>query len=196
MHWLRPKKLEYLHVPESCPPCYHGAMTTRFLPLCALAAVVTLSACNPTYNWRDYTSPDAHYRVTFPARPASATRSVDLDGMRVSMTMTAAEVDGATFAVGAAEAPDAAHARAALAAMQTALLRNIGAAGSGSASASAGGRDVIDVAASGSAGGKPMRLAGHFEARGTRFYQVIVIARDKTVPPEQIEQFLTSFSLL
>lgn len=169
-------------------------MTTRLLAVACLALV----ACSPKYNWRDYASPDAGYRVTFPAKPSSATRNIDLDGMRVTMTMTAAEVDGATFAVGSAEAPDAARARAALDAMKRALLRNIGAtaAREQAASASAGGnsRASLDVNATGP-GPAPMRLVGHFEARGTRFYQVIVVGKDKNVPPEQIDQFLTSFTL-
>jgi hypothetical protein len=176
-------------------------MTTRITTRLLLAACLALSACSPTYNWRDYASPDAGYRVTFPAKPSSATRSIDLDGLRVSMTMTAAEVDGATFAVGSAEAPDAAQARTALDAMKRALLRNIGATGmtvarERAASASAGGdsRASLDVDATGS-GPAPMRLVAHFEARGTRFYQVIVVGKDKRVPPEQIDQFLTSFTL-
>jgi hypothetical protein len=37
-------------------------------------------------------------KVMFPAKPASFTRTIDLDGAQVSMTMTAADVDGATFA--------------------------------------------------------------------------------------------------
>lgn len=172
-------------------------MTTRLLPpraAHALAFVCALAACSPTYNWRDYTSPDARYRVTFPGKPSSATRSIDLDGLQVSMTMTAAEVEGATFAVGAAEAPDAARAQAALAAMKLALLRNIGAPLPGAQAPGAPGTTRVD--ATGTGQGRPMRLVGRFEARGTRFYQVIVIGRDKTVPPEQIEQFLTSFTLL
>jgi hypothetical protein len=202
-----------MHVPQARQPCYHGTMTTRLLPpltalvpaywstcLGALAACLALAACSPAYNWRDYTSPDARYRVTFPAKPSSATRDIDLDGMRVSMTMTAAEVEGATFAVGAAEAPDAARARAAVDAMKLALLRNIGAPLPGPArSAAAAGASAAtstDVDASAAGQGGPIRLVGHFEARGTRFYQVIVIGRGKAVPPEQIEQFLTSFSLL
>jgi hypothetical protein len=122
--------------------------------------------------------------------------------MRVSMTMTAAEVEGATFAVGAAEAPDAARARAAVDAMKLALLRNIGAplaeptSGAAAAGASASTATSTDVDASAAGQGGPIRLVGHFEARGTRFYQVIVIGRGKAVPPEQIEQFLTSFILL
>ena len=173
-------------------------MTTRLLPpraAHALAFVCALAACSPTYNWRDYTSPDARYRVTFPAKPSSATRTIDLDGLQVSMTMTAAEVEGATFAVGAAEAPDAGRAQAALASMKLALLRNIGAPLPHAQTApTAAGATQVDATGTGQGG--PMRLVGRFEARGTRFYQVIVIGRDKTVPPEQIEQFLTSFTLL
>jgi hypothetical protein len=169
-------------------------MTTRLL--CVLAAALALAGCSPTYNWRNYTSPDARYRVTFPAKPSSATRTIELDGMRVSMTMTAAEVEGATFAVGAAEAPDAERARAALKAMKLALLRNIGAPLPAQAAVSTSTSASTDVDATGAGQGRPMRLVGHFEARGTRFYQVIVIGRDKSVPPEQIEQFLTSFTLL
>jgi hypothetical protein len=176
-------------------------MTIR--PVAALAALLlpALLACSPKYNWRDYASPDAPYRVMFPAKPASFTRNIELDGMRVAMTMTAAEVDGATFAVGAAQAQDPARAQAALEAMKLALLRNIGASAQREASASAtsdsGGenRTALDVDATGQANGAPMRLVGHFEARGKRFYQVIVVGRPKAVPPEQLEQFFTSFKL-
>jgi hypothetical protein len=176
-------------------------MTIR--PVAALAALLlpALLACSPKYNWRDYASPDAPYRVMFPAKPASFTRNIELDGMRVAMTMTAAEVDGATFAIGAAQAQDPARAQAALEAMKLALLRNIGASAQQEASASAtndsGGenRSALDVDATGQANGAPMRLVGHFEARGKRFYQVIVMGRPKAVPPEQLEQFFTSFKL-
>jgi hypothetical protein len=161
-----------------------------------LLASALLAACSPKYNWRDYASPDAPYKVTFPAKPASFTRTIDLDGMQVSMTMTAAEVDGVTFAVGSAEAPDEAHAISALPAMMKALLRNIGAGDmEGKFRAGPSGTTTGDVDATGSARGVPVRLVGHFEARGKRFYQVIVLGKASAVPPEQVEQFLTSFSL-
>lgn len=177
-------------------------MTLR--PVAALTALLlpVLLACSPKYNWRDYASPDAPYRVTFPAKPASVTRDIELDGMRVAMTMTAAEVDGATFAVGAAQAQDPARAQAALEAMQLALLRNIGASAQQGAAASAAAasgdgetRTALEVDATGRANGAPMRLVGHFEARGKRFYQVIVMGRPDALPPEQLEQFFTSFKL-
>ena len=93
-------------------PCYHAIMTTRLYAAAALCLL--FAGCSPKYNWRDYASPTASYRVTFPAKPSTVTRTIDLDGMQVSLTRTAAEVAGATFAVGSAEAPDAARAQAAV----------------------------------------------------------------------------------
>jgi len=165
-----------------------------------IVAAALLAGCNPTYNWRDYSSPDAPYRVMFPAKPASHTRGVDLNGTRVEMTMTAAEVDGVMFAVGTGIAADAAGAQAAVDAMKTAMLRNIGATvqRESASTASSGNPDNarkrIDIDATGSGNGGPMKLTGHFESRGKRFYQVIVLG--KAVPREQSEQFMTSFTLL
>lgn len=169
--------------------------TRQFLPLPLLLAA-TLAGCSPKYNWRDYASPDASYRILFPAKPSTYTREVDLDGLRVPMTMTAAEIDGATFAVGTAQAPDAAHAEAALAAVRTALVRNIDGKVTREKSAAATAAQThgaTDLEAAGSAGGVPMRLAAHLEARGQRIYQVIVIGKPDKVPDEQVEQFLSSF---
>lgn len=148
-----------------------------------------LAGCNPTYNWRDYSSADAPYRIMFPAKPATHTRAIDLNGMRVEMTMTAAEVEGVMFAVGTGVAPDAAQAQTALGAMRTALVRNIGAkVESGSTGA--------DVDATGSANGQPMKLRAHFEARGTRFYQVVVMGKASAMSAEHTDQFISSFKSL
>ena len=163
-----------------------------------------LAACSPTFNWRDYSSQDAPYRVMFPDKPSSHTRNIDLNGLKVDMTMTAAQVDGSTFAVGTAEAPDAAQAEAALQAMKTALVKNIGAtissekaSASSSFSGAASSRSAtIDVRASGKQNGVPMTLVGHFESRNKRFYQVIVMGKDSKIPREQADQFISSFKLL
>ena len=174
------------------------------LPLVAAALLLTLTACKPTYNWRDYSSPDAPFRVMFPDKPSVHKRQIDIGGMPVEMTMTAVDVHGTTFAVGSAVAPDAAKAQAALAAMQSVLVRNIGATvkkQKSSAVAAAGGSSsaqgaTIDVEASGVQNGTPMKLIGHFESRNQRFYQVIVIGKEKDVSPEQVDQFIASFKLL
>lgn len=169
----------------------------------AALACLTLAACSPTFNWRDYSSQDAPYRVMFPDKPASHTRSIDLDGMKVDMTMTAAQVNGNVFAVGTAEAPDAARAEAALQAMKTALVKNIGATitsekASASATASGAGSSrsaALDIDAVGTQNGTPMRLVGHFESRNKRFYQVIVMGKEKELSKENIDMFMSSFKL-
>jgi hypothetical protein len=174
---------------------------TSILPVLAAAL---LSACSPTHNWRDYSSPDAPFRVMFPDKPAVHKRSIDVGGMTVEMTMTAVDVNGMTFAVGSAEAPDAAKAQAALGAMKTALVRNIGATvtkekSSAAAAASGTGNTQsasIDIEATGAQNGTPMKLVGHFESRNKRFYQVIVMGKAKALSPEQTDQFMSSFKLL
>lgn len=169
--------------------------------LAAVFAGGLLAACSPKYNWRDYASPEGHYRTMFPTKPASYTRQVDLDGMKVDMTMTASEVDDTMFAVGSAVAPDAAHAQAALQAMKTAMVRNIGAtitSEKNAAAASASGTSstqsaAIDIDAAGASNGEPVRLVGHFEARDKRLYQVVVIGKAHTMEREQVKQFISSF---
>ena len=169
-----------------------------------LLAASAIAACSPAYNWRDYSSQDAPFRVMFPDKPAVHKRSIDIGGMTVEMTMTAADVDGTTFAVGSAEAPDAAKATAALGAMKTALVRNIGATitkekSSSSAVASNGNTNqsaTIDIEATGVQNGTPMKLVGHFEARNKRFYQVIVMGKEKALSQENTDQFISSFKLL
>ncbi|MFC0254589.1 hypothetical protein [Massilia consociata] len=169
------------------------------LPAFASAVLVStlLSGCSPTYNWRDYTSSEGAYRIMFPSKPSTHTRSVDLGGIRVDMTMTAAEVEGTTFAVGTALAPDPALAQATLPAMRQALLRNIGVTGAAAEAASeAAAPDAakLDVDATGKGNGGPVRLVGRFAAKGARVYQVIVVGKPGAMPPEHTEQFLTSFA--
>ncbi|MDQ1835294.1 hypothetical protein [Massilia scottii] len=178
--------------------------TSHLKPLLlSLLASLSLAACSPQYNWRDYSSQDAPFRVMFPDKPATHAREVDLDGMKVKMTMTAAQVDGTMFAVGSGVAPDADKAEAAVAAMKTALVRNIGATikseKGGKSSAAAGSAtarsSAIDIDASGVQKGVPMRLVGHFEARDKRFYQVIVMGKEKDISQEQVDMFMSSFKL-
>jgi hypothetical protein len=190
--------------------CYHLGMrqslikTLIFPVLLPILGAALLAACNPTYNWRDYSSPDAPFRVMFPDKPSVHKRRIDVGGMQVDMTMTAVDVDGTTFAVGSAEAPDAARAAAAVGAMRTALVRNISATVTkekSSAAATASGTKStqttsIDIEAKGTQKGAPMKLVGHFEARDKRFYQVIVMGKEKSLSPEQTDQFISSFKLL
>ena len=156
----------------------------------SLSLAWLLTACSPEYNWRVYHSPDAPYSTMFPEKPATHTRDVDLPGGRLELTMAAAEVDGVVFAVATGEAADPAQANAAVEAMKTAMVRNI--SGKVTSEKRRPG-PAVDIEATGLRNGQPMRLAGHFEARGKRVYQVIVLGPQRQVADEQVEQFLTSF---
>jgi len=174
------------------------------LPLMAttLLATMLVSACSPKFNWRDYRSNDAPYTVQFPGKPAQQTRTVDLDGQQVSLTMAATEIDGTTFAVASGELPDAAHAQMAMQAMKTAMVKNIdGVVSSDKVSAvssgNAGGaqQTSIDIEAKGSQNGASMLLSGKFIAKDKRVYQVIVVGHEKQVVRDTVDTFISSFKL-
>jgi hypothetical protein len=155
----------------------------------ALAAVATLAACSPKFDWRDYRSSDAPYAVLFPGKPATHTRTVDLGGQQAAMAMAATDIDGTMFAVGSAELPDPAKAQQALQAMKTAMVRNIGASETKESQRNGG----TEIEARGVAGGKALTMHGRFVARGKRVYQVIVVGPDKGVDAENVDTFIRSF---
>ena len=164
----------------------------------ALAAALLLGACSPDYNWREVRGKDAPFLVLLPGKPATHVRDIDLDGLRVSMSMTAAEVDGVTFAVGSAQVPGPEAVAPALAAMRTALVRNIRGTVTQEKSlpAPAGAIAPVDIAARGTdRGGQPILLFARFAARDTRVYQAIVVGNEKAVVPETVDTFMTSFKL-
>jgi hypothetical protein len=179
-------------------PATISVMLKLILPRLLAAAALTLSACNPTYNWREVRGTDVPYTVTLPAKPASHTRPVNIDGTQVNMTMTAAEVNDVTFAVGSAELPDAAKAHAALGAMKTALIKNIG--GTVKQEKVSGPADApteIAIEAVGApgagTGGQPRLLFARFIAKDRRVYQVLVVGKEKAVSREAVDTFLASF---
>lgn len=159
---------------------------------CALAL---LAACSPKYNWRETHGEKVQFSVLLPAKPASFSRAIDLDGIPVTMTMTAAEIDGVTFAVGVAELADSALSAKALAAMRTALIKNIDGTVRPTAipGASAQAGPTIDVSATGVARGQPLLLMARLLAKEKRVYQVLIIGPEKSIGTENAETFFSSF---
>ncbi|MBI3229861.1 MAG: hypothetical protein HYZ45_06690 [Burkholderiales bacterium] len=167
----------------------------------ALAVLFSLAACSPKYDWRDVHGSNSPFAVTMPGKPSEYTRPVQLDQMKANMTMTATQVDGATFAVGAAELPDAAKAQAALTIMQTALVKNIdGKISKTKTITQTTPKDPYPYTEIEAAGiqqiyGKtaPVLLLGRFVAVDKRVYQVIVAGEGSPAMREAAETFLTSF---
>lgn len=165
------------------------------LRLAALLGAITLAACSPKFDWREVRGADAPYVILMPGKPSSASRPINLDGTQVTMTMTAAEVDGVSFALGTAEMPDAAAAQAGVQSMKTAMVRNINGTIVQEKPSPAGTGIEIEArgAPDGSGGGQPRLLFARFIAKDKRIYQAVVVGREKSVSREAVDTFLTSF---
>ena len=166
------------------------------LPI-SLAVLLTLTGCSPSLNWRQVEGVDAPFVVLLPAKPTTLSRPIDLDGMQVTMSMTATEVDGVTFAVGVIALPDAALSPKALQAMKLALVRNIN--GSIESEKTSGGGS-FDIVATGSIGRskEAARLLAHFAARDQRVYQAIIVGPSSAVSAmsaDAADTFFTSFKV-
>lgn len=164
-----------------------------------LLAVFLLAACSPTYNWREVRGEDAPFTVLLPAKPASHSRELQINGQQLTMHMTAARVEDATFAVGVVQVLEQAEVAATLDAMRGALLNNIDGSllseralppPAGIANASA----PLEFLALGKAhNGQAIHMHARLAARERWVYQVVAVANADSLGPEVVETFLTSF---
>lgn len=155
-------------------------------------------ACTPKFDWREVQGAGAPYSVMLPAKPASQSRPINLDGVQVMMTMMAAEAGGVTFAVGTAELPDAAAAQKALGAMKTALVKNIGGTVRHEKPVTFYPASVaIEIDAVGTTDkvtdGQPRVLLARFIALDRRVYQLVATGGEQAVSQEAADTFFTSF---
>jgi hypothetical protein len=168
--------------------------------LAALAGAMLLPGCSPTYDWREIPGTHAPYVASFPAKPATHSRVIDLNGTKLSMSMTAARVGGITFAVGSVPAADAKAALASIDAMKTAMVKNIGGTVRHEKLLPAAAHQLraIDLEATGKAPGanpaqEPLHLFARFIAKPNHAYQLIVIGPQQAVPRDEVETFFSSF---
>jgi hypothetical protein len=169
-----------------------------------LFTAAALLACTPAYDWRTIQNNDDAYEVTFPSKPRSDARDIDVAGKPMHMKMQMAEAGDAVFAVGTVDLPDAdpATQRAALDFLQQGLARNLNAASAAhpvDIEVAAGGRlSGAEISVSGtSADGQKTetrQIRARFIAKGKHAYQVAIVST-KTPPPDQIDQFFSSFKL-
>lgn len=112
--------------------------------------------------------------------------------------MTAAEVDGVSFAVGSIQLPDATQTEAALTAMQLAMIKNIhGEVREKKIIKMEANVTATQIIAKGHAGNsaQPLLLAARFVSKDLWVHQVIALGPEKNYPPDAIETFLTSLKL-
>ena len=87
--------------------------------------VWAISACSPTFNWREWRSEGTPLVALMPCKPESAVRPVPLDGTPTTLHMHSCDTGGVTLALAWAELPHAARAPVALAQWRGAALAAI-----------------------------------------------------------------------
>ena len=96
----------------------------RFL-IPAAVALAVLTACNPTFNWRDVRFENARLALLMPCKPDKAQRSVTMAGQQTELHLLSCDAGGVTFAVLVADVKEAAKTTAVLVQWQSATLTNI-----------------------------------------------------------------------
>lgn len=172
-------------------------LTRPALVLCVLLCAFLLSACSPKYDWREIHVTHAPYMIAFPAKPTHETRTVQLAGQNIAMTMSSARIDGITFAVSSASIPDPANAQAALAALKAALVTNtqgqIKQQSPLKLKQAQG--EQIEIAGSQNRQGRTRAIAlnARFISKGAYIYQLVVTGPKEQIVPDTIDTFFTSF---
>ena len=91
----------------------------------ALIAFPLLSACSPTFDWREARFEGSTLVAMFPCRPDHQMRPIELGGRSATMKMDACAAGGATFAVSVVELGDPALAAAALQQLRSVAVANV-----------------------------------------------------------------------
>ncbi len=176
------------------------------LVLAALAASLPLVACSPEYNWREIRSPEHGYAVMLPGKPATMKRGIRLGELEVSMAMQGARAGGASFTVATALLPDDSPAsrEKALAAMRTAMVRNIAGTERAASSTTVGVFDgngqrldrvgATRIEARGTVRDETVTMLAGFVARGARAHQWVALGA--ALDGDEAQTFLESFRLL
>jgi hypothetical protein len=92
----------------------------------ALPAIVVLTACSPSLNWREARLNAPDLLALFPCRPVAQSRNVPLGAAEVTLTLHACEAGGQTFAVATADMRDPGAVDAGLKALRDATLAKAG----------------------------------------------------------------------
>lgn len=168
----------------------------------AMAALsLTLSACSPTFNWRELRPAGTPLLALMPCKPESASRSVPLAGAPVALHMHSCEAGGLRFAVAWADVGDASQVAPAMDAWRRAGLQSIRVPAAGDAATDTawpvqvpGAVAVVGVQANGTdPQGQPVQTRAAYFTRGTQVYQAAVYGT--RLPGEALDAFFAGLQL-
>lgn len=166
----------------------------------APVALLVLNACTPAMNWRVISNSDSGYSATFPDKPVVASRDLNLAGLKVPLTLQAAVVDGAYFAVGVVELKGdlASKGKELNDALIQALANNVKVDKTEVEQKPWAGLPTVDwVNANGTLpDGSKARAVGRFFQHQNKVYEVILVGPDPKVDSATVTQFFSGFKLL
>ncbi len=181
-------------MPETFPLLH----PTRAVALAAL--LLSVSACSPTFNWRELRVDGTPLLALMPCKPESATRPVPLGGAGAAPTelhMHSCEAGGLRFAVAWADVGQPAQVAPALAAWRSASLQAIRVAPAAAcewAVKLAGAGPVQGVTAQGiDPQGQPVQSRAVYFAQGTQVFQAAVYG--PRLPDEALDAFFAGLQL-
>ncbi|MES3001746.1 MAG: hypothetical protein V4787_13720 [Pseudomonadota bacterium] len=162
--------------------------------LLAIAGTVIVTACSPTFNWRDVRVEPTGLKAQLPCKPEHNAREVPMAGRQVSLEVLGCDTGGATFAVLTADIGDAARAGEVLAQWKTATLANMRSTASREIPFAPRGaqpmREAVQVVASGQrADGSAVEGHAAYFAQGARVFQAVIYS-DK-LRPEVADAFFS-----
>lgn len=172
-----------------------------FMLFCAAAiALAALSGCSPAMNWRVISNSDFAYSATFPDKPVVASRDLNLAGLKVPLTLQAAVVEGAYFAVGVVELKGdlVSKGNELNGALIQALANNVKVEKADVEQKPWAGLRTVDwVSANGTLpDGSKARALGRFFQHHNRLYEVILVGPDHKVDNATATQFFSGFKLM
>ena len=171
----------------------------------AVCAAALLAACSPDYDWRRVQPAEGGFAAMLPARPASMTRQVALEGLAIEMSLHGARIDETSYTVGVLRLPDNTPATRdqVLAALRQSMVANIGGTESASSSVQVrvedgsgqrrGTAPALQVQARGTMRKQPAVLSARFVAQEERIWQVMVLAPESAARRAGYEDSLTQF---
>jgi hypothetical protein len=172
---------------------------------CLVFALMLAAGCTPKFDWREMPAANGAVRVTFPAKPKTATNEVDVAGHTLPLSFTVAEVDNSVFAVGYAKLPDAVL-------NDPAELAKLADAFEGVLQANLGGtiktrkeiglkqlpsdnrklRRGTELEVHGHVGDTPSWLLGRVYVLGNMMIEVVAEGRESELPAEMAQTFVQS----
>lgn len=171
--------------------------------LVALLVVLSITACYPKFDWRkvqndtsDAFMQGGKFHVLMPGKPSRVSREIQLETRTVTMHMTAVQIDGVNFAVGAVNMSDATEARLAINQIKSGLLNNMrGPVSQDQTTATpVNGKLTLSDKFSATTPDSSMRMFGRLVTRDTWVFEVLVVGPTHAINQEAVDTFLESFS--